>query len=396
MNPATNPVMPPEWAPHERTWMSFPTPNGTFGAPGSATLERARSAWTEVARGIARYEPVVVVADPRDEAEARRRLGTDVGILTAALDDAWMRDAGPTFTLKPDGSLGAVDWVFNGWGAQSWARWENDRHLATAVARHVQATVRTSPLVNEGGGFHVDGRGTVLLTETVQLDPRRNPGATRESVEAEVHAQLGTTHAVWLPRGLTRDYDGFGTRGHVDIVAAFTPSGTVLLHRQDDPAHPDHRVTRELCAVLESEVDAEGRPLRVVDVPAPATLRDAEGWVDYSYINHYVANGAVILCAFGEPHADGHAAEILAEAYPGRTVEPVDARDIFAFGGGIHCITQQQPRAVERGREDRKDGEDAAVQAGGQAGRGRGDRQIGAAEPGRQTRTGRREGDAGV
>lgn len=337
-------VMPPEWAPHERTWMSFPTPNDTFGASGSEGLERARTAWTAVAHTIARYEPVTVVAHPQDEAEARRLLGSDVEVDTAALDDAWMRDSGPTFTLDPAGGLSAVNWVFNGWGAQSWARWDHDRHLATIVADHAKATVWDSGLVNEGGGFHVDGMGTVLLTETVQLDPDRNPGLTRSAVETEVHARLGTTHAVWLSRGLTRDYDGFGTRGHVDIVASFTASGTVLLHRQDDPGHPDHRVTRQLREELDGACDAGGRPLTVVDVPAPATLRDAEGWVDYSYINHYVANGAVVLCAFGDDHADERAAGILGQAYPGRTVELVDARDIFAFGGGIHCITQQQPR----------------------------------------------------
>lgn len=342
----STPVMPAEWAPHERAWMSFPTPNQTFGAAGSGSLEQARSAWTAVAQAIARYEPVTVVADPRDETEARRRLGTGIEVLSAPLDDAWMRDAGPTFTVEADGQLSAVNWVFNGWGAQSWAAWDRDRLLAPLVARQAGAVVRDSALVNEGGGFHVDGAGTVLLTETVQRDPGRNPDLSRAEVEAEVHARLGTTHAVWLSRGLTRDYDGFGTRGHVDIVAAFCEAGTVLLHRQDEPSHPDHRVSRQLREELEGAVDAAGRPLTVVDVPAPATLRDDEGWVDYSYINHYVANGAVILCAFGDDRADARAAEILAEAYPGRAVELVDARDIFAFGGGIHCITQQQPAAV--------------------------------------------------
>ena len=65
-------------------------------------------------------------------------------------------------------------------------------------------------------------------------------------------------------------------------------------------------------------------------------------------------NGVVVLCAFDDPN-DAVAAEILGEAYPGRTVELVDARDIFAFGGGIHCITQQQPApgAERTGEEER-------------------------------------------
>lgn len=346
MTAKTTTAMAPEWAPHERTWMSFPPTNDTFGEPGSDTLQRARRAWTEVAQTIAKYEPVTVVAAPADAAIAEDLLGPDVEVVTAELNDAWMRDSGPTFVHQPGGRLRAVNWIFNGWGAQSWAAWEHDAVLGRFVAERCGVDVTDSELVNEGGAFHIDGNGTVLLTETVQLDPDRNPEATKESVEHEIHAQLGTTHAIWLPQGLTRDYDGFGTRGHVDIVASFTEDGTVLLHRQDQPEHPDYAMTRKLRAVLDEATDAEGKPLTIVDVPAPQVLRDDEGWVDYSYINHYVANGVVVLCAFGDPQADEHAREILAQAYPGRAVELVDARDIFAFGGGIHCITQQQPEPV--------------------------------------------------
>jgi agmatine deiminase len=201
-----------------------------------------------------------------------------------------------------------------------------------------------SRLINEGGGIHVDGEGTVLVTETVQLGEGRNSDWTREEVEAELHAFLGTTKAIWLPRGLTRDYDEFGTRGHIDIVASFVRPGVVVAHVQPDPSHPDHEVCRELVAILRAATDARGRRLEVIELPAPTVLLDEEGEpVDYSYINHYVANGAVILCAFADPR-DEEAAAILAEAYPGRTVELVDAREIFANGGGIHCITQQQPQ----------------------------------------------------
>ncbi|NSX38952.1 agmatine deiminase family protein [Pseudarthrobacter oxydans] len=341
---ATATHMPAEWEAHQRTWMAFPPPNDTFGEAGSPTLDRARAAWTKVAQTIAGYEPVTVVADPRDATAAREWLGDGITVLEVPLDDAWLRDSGPTFVHRPDGSLAAVDWIFNGWGAQEWAAWDKDKDVARTVAAESCVTVRSSSLVNEGGGFHVDGQGTVLLTETVQLDPGRNPGATRDSVEAGIHAALGTTKAIWLPRGLTRDYGEFGTRGHVDIVAAFAGAGTILLHRQDNPSHPDYEVYRELRDVLSGEVDAQGRPLRIIDVPAPTALKDEEGFVDWSYINHYVANNVVVLCAFNDPN-DAIAAGILERAYPGRTVELVDARDIFAFGGGIHCITQQQPAA---------------------------------------------------
>ena len=340
--------MPAEWATHRRTWMGFPPPNDTFGPVGSPTLDRARAAWSRVARTIALYEPVTVLADPRDATAAREWLGDGIDVVEVPLDDAWLRDSGPTFVHGPDGSLVAVDWIFNGWGAQEWAAWDKDQHVARSVAAGIDVPVRPSSLVNEGGGFHVDGEGTVLLTETVQLDPGRNPGATKASVEAEFHAALGTTKAIWLPRGLTRDYDEFGTRGHVDIVATFAGAGTILLHRQDDPAHPDHAVYLQLKAVLAGQLDAQGRPLRIIDVPAPTTLKDDDGWVDWSYINHYVANNVVVLCSFDDPN-DAIAAGILERAYPGRTVELVDARDIFAFGGGIHCITQQQPAAKEGG-----------------------------------------------
>jgi agmatine deiminase len=198
-------------------------------------------------------------------------------------------------------------------------------------------------LVNEGGGIHVDGEGTVLLTETVQLDPRRNPYADKARVEAELARTIGATHAVWLPRGLTRDYSAFGTNGHVDIVAAIPSPGRLLLHTQRNPGHPDFVVSRELRAFLAGTSDAAGRPWEIVELPAPETLRDEEGFVDWSYVNHLVVNDGIVACGFREGRADAEATAILEAAYPGRRVRMVDSRPIFARGGGIHCITQQQP-----------------------------------------------------
>ncbi|RVX42010.1 agmatine deiminase [Nonomuraea polychroma] len=327
----TNDRMPAEWAPHAGTWMAFPTPNATFG--DGAGLAAARAAWATVANTIVRYEPVTMLINPGERTEL---LDPRISIVEVPLDDAWLRDSGPTFVHTATGGVRAVDWTFNGWGAQPWATWDDDRHLARRIARLAGVPHISSPLTQEGGGFHVDGAGTVLLTETVQRDPDRNPGWSRERVEAEIHARLGTSTAIWLPRGLTADYGVFGTRGHVDIVAAFTCPGTVVVHTQPDRGHPDHEVTREITEILRDN------RLEVIELLAP-TVTEVDGELaDYSYVNHYVANGVVVVCAFDDPR-DADAARVLRHAYPGRDVVLVDARDIFRFGGGIHCITQQQP-----------------------------------------------------
>lgn len=329
--------MPAEGVPQDRVWMAFPSAGYSLGDTESERHE-ARSTWAAVAHAVAQFEPVTMLVDPGELDAAKHYVSQDIEIIEAPLNDAWMRDMGPTFVHAADGSVAAVDWIFNGWGAQDWARWDRDEKIGATVAGLAGVPVVASSLVNEGGGIQVDGQGVVLVTETVQLDSGRNPGATKADVEAELARTIGATEVVWLPRGLTRDSQRFGTRGHVDIVAAFTAPGRLLLHTQPDESHPDHLVGKEIRAVLEGRFE-------IVDMPAPVTLTDDEGYVDFSYINHLVVNGGVIACGFDDPR-DADAVAILAEQYPGRDVVTVDARPLFERGGGIHCITQQQPSPI--------------------------------------------------
>ena len=327
--------MPAETAPHECTWMAFPPATPALGA-NAAEIGTARRVWADTAHAVLGFEPVVMVVDPADLTQARRMLSAEVTLVEQPLDDAWMRDIGLTFVLDEDGRLGGVDWVFNGWGGQDWAAWDLDGKVAAAMVDVAGCAHLPSTLVNEGGGIHVDGLGTVLLTETVQLDPGRNPGLTRADVERELARTIGVDRAIWLSRGLTRDYEKYGTRGHVDIVATIPSPGTALVHDQRNPDHPDHAVTAEIVDLL------AGEGFEVQRIPAPATLRDDEGCVDWSYVNHLVVNAGVVACTFDDP-SDDEALEVLRAVYPGREVVGVDAREIFARGGGVHCITQQQP-----------------------------------------------------
>ena len=332
--------MPAESEPHERAWMAWPSAAYTLG-DSVADAEEAWTTWAAVANAISEFEPVSMLVTPEGHREAKRRLSASIELHATDLDDAWYRDIGPTFVLDENEQLGGVDWVFNGWGQQHWARWKHDQHAAKVAIEAAEAIRIESTMVNEGGGIHTDGNGTFLVTETVQLDRFRNPGWSKEQVEAELARTLGARKVIWARRGLTRDSQDFGTRGHIDILACFASPGLVLYHDQRDDQHPDHAVSAELRETLDT-TDADGRQLELIGLPAPTVLKDTEGYVDYSYVNHFVANGAVIACTFADP-SDAEALDVLANAYPGREIVGIDARPLFARGGGIHCITQQQP-----------------------------------------------------
>jgi len=336
-------TMPAETARQQCVWMAFPREGYTLG-DNAESAEEARRAWAAVAHAISEFEPVTMLVDPSAKEDAGRHLSADIRVVHASYEEFWLRDSGPTFVFDEQGRLGAVDWIFNAWGSPTGESSPSDNAVAAFVAELAGAAIIPSLLVNEGGGLHVDGEGTVLVTETVQLDRGRNPFATKERVEAELARTIGATKVIWLPRGLTRDYEDLGTKGHVDMVAAIPSPGTILLHDQHDPEHPDDRVSRELHHFLEGTTDAAGRQWQIIDLPAPSVLRDDKGFVDWSYANHLVVNDGVIACGYGDTQADARSAQILAEAYPGRRVVTVDARAILSRGGGIHCITQQQPQ----------------------------------------------------
>ena len=328
--------MPPEWATHAASWMGFPRDSY---AESGLNREAAQDAWSAVANAISDYEPVKMLCHPEDLAAAKRKLSASIDLMPVTLNDAWLRDIGPTFVLEDD-ALVAIDWQFNGWGQNTEFEWDHDDAIARQIAEVLTVPSERAEIVNEGGGIHVDGHGTVLLTDTVQLDPTRNPDHDRDSIATHIHNALGTYRAIWLPRGLWRDNFLNGTKGHVDIVACFAPDGRLLVHRQTSEGHPDFALWDDLAQQFSDE------GLEVFPLEAPLTLKDHRDWVDYSYINHYVCNGAVICPSFDDPRDDA-ARERLEDAYPGRDIRMLDARALFAMGGGIHCITQQQPSGVD-------------------------------------------------
>jgi agmatine deiminase len=321
--------MPAEWTPHQATLMEWPTT--TRAEFWGDLFERATADFAAVAKAVAAFEPVIMVADPAQGAQARAMCGDGVEILPIPIDDSWMRDNGPIFVTDGQGGLALVDFAFNSWG-EKYLPYDRDAKVPAAIAAHLGMRRYEAPMVLEGGSFFVDGEGTLLTTEQCLLHPNRNPGMTRDQIEQTLGDYLGVSRVIWLGKGHPLDRD---TDGHIDGIAQFVRPGVIMLDAPQDPSDPNHAAAEENLARLRAAHDAAGRSIEVVVFEAGTPSSTA-------YLNHYLVNGGVIVPADGEP-GDEWALEQLRTAYPDREVVTVPGRTILAGGGGPHCITQQVP-----------------------------------------------------
>ena len=325
-------------------------------------IENARDAITAVARAVARFEPVVMAARPADAADADARLRAapptahPISIFECAIDDSWARDSGPTFVTraaakiddeksgaksdeKSGAQIAAIDWRFNAWGGKYDCK--DDDQFAARVAARAEVECIRAPLVMEGGSFCVDGDGTLLTTEQCLLHPNRNPDLSRAEIEALLRACLGIEKIVWLAGDPADDE----TDGHIDEVACFARPGLVLAMRAQSRDSPSFAALEENIARLAKAQDARGRPFQIVELPQPEIERRGKRLLA-SYINFYLANGGAVIPKF-DCETDDNARAILATTLPERNLAVVDARALAIGGGGIHCVTQQQPVVPE-------------------------------------------------
>lgn len=329
--------MPAEWHPHAGCWMAWPCHQDTWATIG---LERARIAYANVAHAIARYEPVTFLVNPDDMAQAKNHCDGSIRLIPHPINDSWTRDTGPTFLVNEQGTLAGVDWIHNAWGG-NYPDCALDNKIAAAILHETHARHFQAPLVMEGGSFHVDGEGTLLTTRECLLNPNRNPQLCQEEIETTLKSYLNIDTIIWLDRGLIGDE----TDGHVDEIACFIAPGKVLALTTEDKNDPNYSLLHDNIARLTSAHDAKGRALEVYTVEQPpATFLHGER-LTLSYINFYLANRGIVMPAFGHEAHDKAAYELFVRLFPTREITQMNALDVFAGGGGIHCITQQQPLA---------------------------------------------------
>lgn len=341
--------IPAEWEPHACCWMAW-----AVHREWGRAVRKVKRELSEVVQTIARYEPVCLLA-PRGFAarEARREFSAcpSVTVIEAPVDDIWMRDIAPTFALRRRGArqeVVAIDWNFNAWGATK-ARLPRpgDRLAKTAAAIFGVPRIQAR-FVAEGGAFATDGRGTLVTTRSCLLNPSRNPVRRGKDRQRLIQAELrrfGIRYVVWLEGDPCEP----GTSGHVDGYVLLAPSNVALVDACDDKEVEAPMWRAHDIALLKGARSTHGRRLKVRPVRAPRPRYcsgDPESFAA-SYLNAYVANGAVIGARFGDPERDEAARMALVRAFPGCKIVMLWIDNIADGGGGIHCLTQPMPAVVQ-------------------------------------------------
>ena len=346
--------MPGEHEPQQAVLMIWPERPDNW----RDNARHAQQQFVAVASAIAEVTPVFMCVNPDQISNARRQLPASVTIAEVASDDSWMRDVGPTYVVDDAGKVRGVDWQFNAWGGELdglYSPWDRDAAVAATVLEERGEDRYPAPLILEGGSIHVDGEGTLYTTEECLLHPSRNPGLSRNEIEALLADYLAVDKFIWLKRGLYNDE----TNGHIDNLLHVVSPGEVVLSWCDDVGDPMYEICREAWATLSQESDARGRKITIhkLPIPGPLTMSDEEfeglssaGHANRcsgerlggSYVNFLITNGRII-CPQLDPAHDEQAVDILQGLFPTYEVVGVSSREILLGGGNIHCITQHIP-----------------------------------------------------
>jgi agmatine deiminase len=337
--------MPAEWEPHLGTWVTWPHNPDTWPDQDMAKVE---SDYLQIVKAIALGEQAhILVQNQSAEENLYTKLAANdvnmsqVFIHDIPTNDSWIRDYGPNFLIRDQAGQRVVainDWDFDSWGRKY--KWELDDLAGSTIAEELGFPCFKPGIILEGGAIDVNGLGTCLTTDSCILNPNRNGGIRRERMEEYLNNYLGTSKIIWL-RG---DLEGDDTDGHIDNLARFVSPTTIVCVLEENERDPNFLGLKQNFERLQAAKDQDGNPFQIIPLPMPGHVGPKEERLPASYANFYITNHAVLLPAYNHPN-DAKALEIMTALFPQRTIIPIPSETLIWGLGGIHCLTQQQPKA---------------------------------------------------
>lgn len=389
-----------EYEPTEAVWMLYPLITHKLGYSNQKVQ-------LQMIQALAVDNKIkMVVPDDKTAEEFKKSLPKNlladsiVSILIFPYTEFWARDMGPVFVTNNKGQKAVADFMFNNWGytdtSDAYSRL--NEKLDEKIAAYYQLPVLSTTVVSEGGDREINSKGTLLLVEAVEK--QRNPSLTMEQMEISYKRLLGASKIIWFKQGVRDDdhsthapIDGPGnkkyytmltTGGHVDEFARFVNDSTIVLawvapaDRTNDIEKQTGERMETNYEILRQATDQDGKPFNIIKMPMPyvvtatlapgdsvyAALRalQTEAGHDFpdgkkidcvaaaSYLNFLIANDVVLVAKYWHKglskkikNRDEEAKRILQKLFPAKKIIAIDAMAVNLGGGGMHCITMNEP-----------------------------------------------------
>lgn len=339
--------MPPEWHHHAATLLIWPSNRETW--PGER-LDRVEKVYLSIIEALTPYEPVVLLI--RDDSIKKRVLtlfrenglaDRSVKIIQHPVNDVWARDCGPIMLRKKTkgGPRYVIsDWDYNAWG-EKYPPFDGDNAIPEMLAKKFKLQRFVPGMVLEGGSIEVNSRGELLTTESVLLNPNRNPGLSKTQIENRLKEYLGITKIIWLKNGMKGD----DTDGHIDDLSRFVNDDTIVTMLPERKNDVNYKSLKQNYDILNKARNHRGRGYEIIPIPTPntkieGTTVDGSENVPASYANFYIANGCVLLPLY-DPRYDEEVLSLFTDLFPDKKIIGVPCADLVWGQGSIHCITQQ-------------------------------------------------------
>jgi agmatine deiminase len=322
-------LMPPEWAPHDRVWIGFPSFRAHWGEPlaeAQRQIATFANAVSDAGRGEAVY---LIVGNTAAAMIAGEMVSRDVIVEQRHIGDIWLRDTG-CIVVSDGEQLIARNFGFNGWGQRF--DFDGDQTIGTELAAHADLPITECDWILEGGSIDVDGEGVAVTTKDCLLNPNRNPTLEKSNIESRLQRDLGISKLLWLSDGLANDH----TDGHVDNLARFVGPNHLVIPEASDADDPNAAV------YIDARTRAEAFGCRVTAIPSVGRFEQQGEAVPASYMNFYIGNSVVVVPIYGSVH-DDRALAAFEHLFPGRRVIGLYADAILSGGGSFHCSSQQVP-----------------------------------------------------
>jgi agmatine deiminase len=339
--------MPAEWNKHSATQLHWPSNVETWP---DIRLKRVESVYLDIIEALSQYEPIVLLHDVHvsktyliDRLRSRSIDLNNIIIYSIPINDVWARDCGPIFVKhlkKSDDEYAITDWKYNSWGGK-YPPYDSDNAIPKWFSETFGIPCFSTNVVLEGGSIDTNGDGILMTTESVLLNPNRNPDLSKSEIEQILYDYLGIEKIIWLKQGLAGD----DTDGHIDDLSRFINQNTILTMVAEDETDINFSALNENLMILEEAINQYGNSFQIFTLPLPQTkiveqTVDGSHFVPASYANFYIANGVVLVPLYDERY-DEMVLDLFCEFFPTRDIIGINCTDLVWGQGSIHCITQQ-------------------------------------------------------